>query len=429
MKGFIAWMEKYFVPIAAKVGSQKHLVAIRDGFVVIMPLIILGSFGVLINYMQFSSDVATCPYQNFMARTFGKNWQMFGTLLSTATFGMLSLIVTASVAYNYGKRYDNGIASAVVAIVSLFAVTNVVDGGLPLSWMGARGLFVAIFVSLVSSEVFNRLMGNKRLLIKMPEGVPPAVAKSFASLLPSFIVVILFALLKVITVKFGISDIHQLIYDGIQGPLSGLSNTVGAAAFLVFLNSLLWSFGLHGANILSPVMGSLFLPASEANLAAYQAGVTAPNVVTLQFFETFVYIGGAGATFCLVLALLAFAKKPEHKYIGKLAAAPGVFNINEPVMFGLPIVLNPVFIIPFIVTPIVLTFTTYFAIASGLVPKTIAIVPWTMPPIFSGYLATASIRGALLQVVNIAIGVVIYLPFIKIAQLQALQKKVEGGAS
>ncbi len=413
MKKFMDWMEKHFVPLAGRVGTQKHLSAIRDGFVVVMPLIILGSFGVLINYLQFTSDAATDPYQTFMAGLLGPNWQMLGNILSNVSFGVLSLLVCASVAYNFGKQNGKDpIATAIVALASLLAVTNMVNGGIPLAWLGARGLFVSIFVALGSADLFNRLLGNEKLIIKMPDGVPPAVARSFAALLPSFIVVVLFGLIKVTTLKFGIEDIHLSIYNMIQGPLGGLSNTVGAAVLLVFLNSLLWSFGLHGSNILAPITGSLFLPASEANLAAFQAGLTPPNVVTLQFFETFIFMGGSGATICLVLAILAFSKKKEQKMIAKLGSAPGIFNINEPIMFGLPIVLNPIFIIPFVLTPVVLTFITYFAISTGLVPKTIAIVPWTMPPVFSGYLATGSIRGSLLQIVNIATGIFIYLPFL-----------------
>lgn len=421
MKKLIDWMEKYFVPFAGKLGGQKHLSAVRDGFVVIMPLIILGSFGVLFNWLQFTPDAATCPYQTFMKSTFGDNWQMFGSILVNVSFGIMSLLACASIAYSFGRMNgDNPLANTVVAVASLLALTNFANGGIPLAWLGARGLFLAIFVALISSELFTRLSKSDKLVIKMPEGVPPAVSKSFASMLPSFIVIGLFAGLKILSIHYGIEDIHQMLFDVIQKPLLKLSNTIGAAILIVFLNSLLWSFGLHGSNILAPITGSLFLPASQANLEAYQAGQVVPNVVTLQFFETFVFMGGAGATICLIVAILMFAKKKEHKVIGKIGTAPGIFNINEPLMFGLPIVLNPIFIIPFIITPVVLAIVTYFAISSGMVPKTIAIVPWTMPPIFSGYLATGSIRGSILQMINITIGVLIYTPFLIMSARQKM---------
>jgi PTS system cellobiose-specific IIC component len=250
----------------------------------------------------------------------------------------------------------------------------------------------------------------------MPEGVPPAVGRSFAALLPSLITLVLFGFFTVFLAAIGIPDLHKFIFEIIQKPLLGLASSLGAALFVVFLVHLLWFFGLHGTNILLPITSALFLPLMDANVKAFQAHQAAPNIITSSFFDTFVYMGGAGTSVCLLIAILLKGKREENKSKAKLGVGPAVFNINEPVLFGMPLVLNPIYAIPFILTPLVLTVVSYAAIASGIVPRTIAMVHWTMPPIISGFLATGSVTGIILQIVNILIGIVIYLPFMMVAE-------------
>lgn len=413
MKNIIAFLEKYFVPVAGRIGSQRHLVAIRDGFVAIMPLLLVGSFAVLLNNFPIPG------WADFMKGIFGEKWTSFGGTLWNGTFAIMSLLTVFTVSYSLAKSYDkDGLAAGVVSFGSLLMLYagSTKDWALPYGFLGAQGLFVALFVALVATEIFVKLMGNKRLVIKMPDGVPPAVARSFASLIPSFVVLVIFGLLMIILGAIGIPDLHNAIFTVIQKPLLGLADSLGAALLIVFLVHVLWFFGLHGTNILLPITSALYLPLMEANVNAFKAGEAAGNIVTSSFFDSFVYMGGAGTSVCLLVALLIAARREENKAKAKLGIGPGVFNINEPVLFGLPIVLNPLYAIPFILTPVVLTIVSYFAILSGLVPKTIAIVHWTMPPVISGFLATGSWRGALLQIINIAIGIVIYLPFIALAE-------------
>lgn len=414
MKKILAFLERYFIPVAGKIGAQRHLVAIRDGFVAIMPLIIAGSMAVLLNNLPIE------PYQNLMNSIFGgSGWRGFGGNVWNGSFAVMALLVTFSIAYSLAKGYDSDpLAAGVISVASLMTIMqSAADAwAIPYASVGALGLFVAIIVALVSTEIFVRLLGNPKLVIKMPEGVPPAVAKSFAALLPAIITLSVFALVKVFTSLAGIVDIHQAVYNLIQAPLSSVANTMGSAILIAILNHILWFFGLHGPNILEPIMQGIYLPALEANMVAVSSGQAIPYIVTKPFFDAFVYMGGSGTTICLIAAIYIASKRKHYRNLANLAAPTGIFNINEPIIFGLPIVLNPVFFIPFILTPVTLTITSYLAIASGLVPKTIAMVPWTTPPIISGFLATGSIMGVLLQLVNIAIGIAIYLPFIIMAE-------------
>lgn len=417
MKKFINFMEKHFVPVAGRIGAQRHLVAIRDGFVTLMPLIIAGSLGTLINALPIE------VYQNFMTNVFGESWKNFGGNIWSGSFAIMSFLVVFTIAYNLAKSYEaDGLTAGVVAFASLLSITKpTADGsGIPYSAAGGLGLFLAIIVALISTEIFVRLRRNKSLIIKMPDNVPPAVSKSFASLLPVMITIAIFSVIRILFAVIGVDDIHKLIYDALQAPLGAVANTLWSAILIVLLNHLFWFFGLHGSNILEPVMQAVYLPALEKNAAAAAAGAAnaaIPNIVTKPFFDAFVYMGGSGATICLIIAIYIASKRKHHRNMANLSLGPGLFNINESMIYGMPIVLNPAFIIPFILTPVVLTIISYIATATGLVPRTIAMIPWTTPPIISGWIATGgSIAGSILQIVNLAIGVFMYIPFIVLAE-------------
>lgn len=423
MKKMMEFLERYFVPIAGRIGSQRHLVAIRDGFVVIMPIIMAGSFAVLINHLPITS------YQNLMTSIFGAGWKSFGGQVWQGSFAVMSLLVNLTISYNLATSYQsNAVAAGAVSLASLLAIMqpSAEAFAIPYQWTGAIGLFVSIFVALVSTEIFARLLGNPKMVIEMPEGVPPAVAKSFAALFPAMITLSIFALLKVFTTAVGVADIHALVNDIIQAPLLKLANSMGSALTIAFVNHLLWFFGLHGSNILEPIMQTVFMQTLDANINAFQAGTAIPNIVTKPFFDIFVYMGGSGTTLTLIAAIYIASKRKQYRSLANMAVAPGIFNINEPVIFGMPIVLNPVFMIPFILVPVLTTAVSYAAMACRIVPKTVAMIPWTTPPIISGYLVTGgSVRGSLLQIVNLIIGIAIYMPFIIIAERLDAKKAAE----
>lgn len=252
----------------------------------------------------------------------------------------------------------------------------------------------------------------------------PAVARSFAALLPAMIVISLFGLIAAIFAAFGITDIIGSFYAAVQEPFMGLANSYPSALLIAFITPFLWFFGLHGANMIDPFLQTINAPAIEANLAAVTAGKAAPYIVNKPFIDSFVNLGGTGATFGLIIAIILVGRKHKaYNVVNNLSMAPGLFNINEPMLFGLPIVLNPIMFIPFILAPMTLVTTAYWATSLGLVPVATVMPPWVTPPILGGFLATQSFSGAILAAVNLVISVAIYAPFVRIGVLQELKRE------
>lgn len=424
MEKFMSFMEKYFIPVAAKIGSQRHLVAIRDGFVGIMPLIIAGSFAVLLNNLPIPG------YGDFMANTFGEGWKFVQNGIATASFSIMSLLVVFTTAYSLGRSYGkDGLATATVCFAGLLMLyTASPEGAMPYTYMGAQGLFVSIGVALIFGTMFCKLLGNPKLLIKMPDGVPPAVAKSFAALFPSIIVLIAIGVTNAILVwALNIPNLHQFIFDVIQKPFGNMfSANLMPLLILIFFQQLLWFFGLHGPNILGPIINAVLLPLTTANIDTLKLGNTPENIINSQFLDSFVNLGGSGATICLLIAIYFVSKNKANKTIANLSVAPGLFNINEPVLFGMPIVLNPMYIIPFILVPLVFATIAFFATKMGLVPVIGTLAPWTTPPVIGAFISTGSFAGALVALVNIVVGTVIYLPFVILSDRKVALEESQG---
>uniref|UniRef100_UPI003703BC53 PTS sugar transporter subunit IIC n=1 Tax=Robertmurraya sp. TaxID=2837525 RepID=UPI003703BC53 len=270
---------------------------------------------------------------------------------------------------------------------------------------------------------------KKNIVIKMPDSVPPAVSKSFVALVPGFIVITIIFLIRLVIEYFGISSIHDVVQLVLGKPLGLLGGSLIGSIVAYMLIMMLWSAGLHGTNIVAGVLSPVWLMATEENQIAFRAGEELPNIFTSQFFEVFVNIGGTGATFGLAMLMLFWAKSQQMKALGKLSAGPGTFMINEPIIFGTPIVMNPLLIVPFFLTPIVLIVVTYYSMKLGLVAKPAGIaIPWTTPPIIGGYLATGGkISGAVMQAVNVVIALAIYFPFFRM--WDKMKQQEEGGVN
>lgn len=424
MGNFINFLEQKFMPFAAKLAGQRHLNALKDGIILAMPMIIIGSVFLILGYLPIPG------YAEFMGRVFGDQWLTKLNYPVDATFNMMALIAAFGIAYRLAERYGlDAITSGAISLCAFLLATpfNVpfipqganeavdVAGAIPVALMGSKGLFVAMLIAMFSTEVY-RFIVNKNIVIKMPDGVPPAVSKSFVALIPGFVIILLVWIIRLIIENTHFGSIHNIIGDLLAKPLGLLGGSMFGMIIAVGLIQLLWSAGLHGSNIVSGVMAPIWLNATGENMEAFKAGKELPNIITQQFLDVFVNIGGSGATFGLVLVMLIWAKSQQMKQLGKLSAGPGVFMINEPIIFGMPIVMNPLLIIPFFLVPIVNVITTYLAMDWGIVAKPAGIaIPWTTPPIIGGYLATGGhISGALMQLFNIALGFVIYLPFFKI---------------
>lgn len=437
MKSFTAWMEQHFVPVAAKIGSQKHLVAIRDAFIAIMPVTMAGAVATLLNV--FFRDLPNNwwgPDNSFVTSDIVSNIIGVNGKVWTGTLAILSLVFVFALGYYIAKAYKApSLAGGVIAIASFIAVTPdvipVEDAGawgIGFGYLGAAGLFTALIVGLLASMVYVKLI-NRNITIKLPDSVPPAVSKAFTAIIPGLIAIYLCAIIAQL-VNLGTGKaIGDLILEYVQQPFLSLSQGFGAVIIVIIAVQLFWFFGIHGTNVLAPVLDGVYLTATNANNAAYIAGSAVselPYIWTRGSFDAYVWMGGAGCTFALIVAVFIFSKKEESRAIAKLSAPMGAFNINEPVMFGMPIVLNPIYFIPWMIVPVILTIIAYAATALGIVPPVFTPVPWVMPPVIYAFLATGgSITAAILAIINLAIAVVIWGVFVLIGNKIDLNDTVE----
>ncbi|MGL5956153.1 MAG: PTS sugar transporter subunit IIC [Brevinema sp.] len=409
--------EEKFLTVANTFSNQRHINAIRASFYKLMPLILIASLYVLINNVLFN-----LPF--FAENSFIQSLKDVGDRVFRGTLGIMSLLSAFITAYYLAESYKEEAifygATALGCLIAMLPGLQEINGGgawgvLVFSDTSASGLFTAILIAILSTELLRFFSSKKALLITLPDSVPPAVAKSFSALIPILLTFTTFSLFAY-SLNQGGMTLSGIITTTIQTPLvNALQNPIGIIAILGIQN-LLWGFGLHGSFVLGPITEPTLLIAIQNNIDAIQAGMQPMHIVTKPFLDAFANVGGSGATFSLILALLIFSKREDEKLIGKLSLTPGLFNINEPLIFGLPIVLNPVYIVPFIIAPIVSTLIAYFATAAGLINKTIVLVPWTTPPILSAYLATGNdIRAAILSFVLIIISTMIFAPFVIIS--------------
>lgn len=396
---------------AYKMASNKYLIAIRNGVTLSMPLIIVGSLFMIIASFPIPG------WEEFVGKI-GLSGYLWKAVDSS--FGLIGLVSSFGVAYSLAKENKvDGVSAGIISLSAFIMATPFLssDGGagIPVGFMGSKGLFVGMILGLINASIFTWFI-KRDIQIKMPDSVPPAVAKSFSALIPGFAIITLWVVVYALIDRLGLGNIHNIIGDILRVPLGLLGGNIFGTLFAISLNSLFWFVGIHGGNIVNAIMNPIYLVSTDANRLAFQAGEKLPNIITQPFIDNFVYMGGGGATIGLVItiALLARRKKASSitKTLSPLTLIPGLFNINEPAIFGIPIVMNIRLLIPFILAPMINAVITYVSMAIGLVPLTIGVViPWTMPPIISGFLATGSIMGSILQLVCIIVDVLIYYYF------------------
>lgn len=404
-------LQEKLLPVAARLGNNKALVSIRDGITLTIPLLLIGSLLIVIasfpipGWEKYLGDIGVADYL----------WKGVDS-----SFGLLGLVASFGIAYFMARQYKvDGIPAGIVSLSSFITVTPFITGeagaGMPTAFMASKGLFVAMILGLINGYIYQWFI-NHNIQIKMPDGVPPAVSKSFSAIIPGAVTIVGWLIVYATLDKLSLPNLHEIAQGALGGPLGLLGNNVIGLLILIFLNSSFWFVGLHGGNVVNAVMKPLWLANLDANKVAYQTGETLPNIFTSVFMDNFVFIGGGGATIGLVLALgyLAHKKKASKqlKTLAPITVIPGLFNINEPAMFGVPIVLNILLLVPFILAPMFNLLVAWGAMASGLVPLTYTDPSWTMPPVISGLLATGSISGSLLQIVLIVLDVLLYLPFV-----------------
>ena len=429
----IKQLEKFLVPLAEAIGKNKYLVSIRDGFLITTPILIAGSIFLLIGEFPWPA-LNEWMGSIIVDQKTGANLTSFIEKPAGATFSIMAIFAVIAIAYSFAKQMKtNKIFGSATAVMSwLLLMPYSIDGvtkiggkevpvsleGIPLNWVGAKGIFIGIIVSFLAVHIYA-FIEKKGWVIKMPPGVPPTVVESFAALIPAMFVMIFFFLINLILGFLG-TNAFQVVFDILQTPLVHLGGTLGALLIAFLFNGLFWFFGINGGAVVGAVYGPVLATLSLENVEFFKNGVGSPNIVNEQFYELFVVYGGAGSTLSLIIAMLFFCKSKRITELGKLALIPGIFGINEPIIFGLPMVLNPVMFLPFLLIPIFNILVGYTSMAMKLVPITNGVtIPWTTPPVISGFLAT-DWRGAVLQIILIIIGIFLYMPFIKAMDKQYL---------
>lgn len=434
------YIQKNIMPKVNQIAANKFLQAVSDGFMGIMPVIIVGAIFSLFNSLSIQ------PYQNFITKI---GLKPLLAIPNMVTNDLLSIYAVFFIAYNLAKRYnkDSGIAG-MISLFTFLAITPIANTGniinkflttnniaipegvkvtssnvFTFDYLGAKGLFVAIIVALVSTVIYNKLIDSK-LSIKMPEGVPPTVTKSFAGLVPGFVIIALFIIInKGVTLLpiEGVDGIHSLIYTLIQKPLETfIGNNIFSFLFAIILAQVLWFFGVHGVNaVILPIFYPLWTSLTTANIEAMNAGVSLyelPNIINRCFFSVYAICGGSGATLGICIYMVWKSKSKQYKTLGKLSVLSNFCGINEPIVFATPIVLNPYMAIPWIATPVVISIIAYILTYIKILPRLTTIVPLGTPVLMSGMIAggAAGWRVALFQGVIVIISALVYIPFFRI---------------
>jgi cellobiose PTS system EIIC component len=394
-------LNRWIVPALTAFSEHTALSAIRTGMVSVVPLTIIGGLFMVIAYLPLPA----------WQRLVEPHLQLL-QIPVTATFGLLGLVACVTIAYDLGTRLRQEpiVSATMAAVVFMLIQIEPTDLTFRTPGLGSQGLFPAILVALV--VVWTQAFFTRRgIVITMPETVPSVVAQSFLSLIPLLVLVVGFWVLRFIV---GV-DINHVVQQAFS-PLVFALNTLPGILVYAFLVSLLWSVGIHGDNALDAIVAPIFLQYLAENVTAMSAGQPLPYVTANGFFTTFVNVGGTGATLALAL-ILAGSKDPGFRQVGRLSLPTQIFQINEPIFFGLPIVLNPVFMVPYVMSALVLTTGSYLLMAWGLVNRPFVNVPWTTPPVIGHYLVTGGDwRAAVWGVVSLVMALAIYYPFARAAE-------------
>jgi cellobiose PTS system EIIC component len=393
--------------------EHRWLVAIRRGFLQVLPLIMLGVCA------QICASISLPPWQAAMQALLGRSWHEQILLLWQASFGAMSLWLLISISHTLAELVPrrsndpdtNPISVVVVSLVCYMLLVMPGNGQISLEELGARGSFVAIFTALLSTELFIAFRRLRVLQVRWISDIDPLLPDTVHSILPAILTAVLFLALHKALAELG-TPVEHLFDQQLLALFSSIENDLLRTMLYSLIAQLLWFFGMHGALMLQDVTTNWFIPATHANELAASLGASPYEIFTQPVMTSFVLIGGSGATAGLLLALFLGTRHRNSRNIGGLALLPALFNINEILLFGLPVVLNPLLLIPFVLSPIVLTLVSYVALSSGWVPLSTHLQIWSMPLGLNAWEA-AGWRGVILQTVNILISASLYLPFLR----------------
>lgn len=410
--------------------NTKAIQAIKDGMVYSMPLLIVGSFFLILSNFPVQAVVdwlTATGIKDILDQAYG------------ATFNISAMIAVIGIAYNYVKSEgQEPLSGAIVALGTFLLLMpssvetesgEVVTGVINKTWTAGQGMVGAIIIGLLVGWGYSWFL-KKDIRIKMPAGVPAGVSNAFSALIPGAAIIVVATVIHGIFTMGLHMTVMEAIYQVIQTPLQGMTDSLGGAILMCFSGPFLWLFGVHGSTIVGGIMTGILQANSLENQAILDSGLelTVANgghIVTQQFYDQYINVTGAGLTIGLVIFMFLFAKSKQLKTLGRLEAVPAIFNINEPLLFGIPVVANPMLAVPFVAMPVISCVIQYFALYTGICPLYGATqVPWTCPPIISGFLI-GGWRSALLQLVIFIISFFVYLPFIRRVDKMNLKAEAE----
>ncbi len=399
------FLQQRLAPALAAISDNPYLSAIRAGMVSVVPLTIIGGLFMVLAFLPLKSwETFVAPYLPLLQ------------VPVTATFGLLAVFVCFAIGYDLGRQWkQEAIVSASMAtLVFLLIQIKPEDQSLNIDGLGSKGLFTAILVALIAVRT-QKFFTDRNLVIRLPESVPPVVYESFLSLVPTVVLVTVFWVIRYVA-GFDIDHTVQTAFK----PLVFALNTLPGILVYAFLVTLLWSVGINGDNAMDAVVAPIFLQYLAANTEAIARGQPPEYITALGFFTTFVNVGGTGATIALAL-IMCRSREPGYRKVARLSLPTQFFQINEPIFFGFPIVLNPVFMVPYILNALILTTSTFLLMDWGILPRPWVNVPWTTPPVIGHFLVTGGDwKSAVWGVVSLLIAMAVYYPFAKAAERQRL---------
>lgn len=419
-------LQNVLLSISSKVETNKYLGSIKEAFTMFVPFIIVGSFGSMLNILVSGANglAQWVPWLSNLSPAF--------TAINFVTISCMSLPIAFLIGYKLAEKENlPQLESGLIGLLSYLAVcpntiSTVVEGlkdpvvvnGLGAGVIGAQGLFVSMIMSMVAVKFFGLLTNIDAIKIKMPDSVPTGIARSFNILISIFIIITAFSVGGCLFNTFTGNYLNVWIYNIIQLPLQALANTTGGILVLALVNQLFWFLGIHGGMVIEGVRGPLSAAGLAENISAVQAGGVATNILTRGFWTSFVVVGGGGITLSLLIAIFIFSKREDHKSIAKFSLIPGICGINEPVVFGLPLVLNPIFAIPFILNSVIAAFIAVVATNIGFLTCGVLDCPPGLPVFVTGFISYG-IHGIIVQAIILIVTFIIWVPFVLMSNKQA----------
>ena len=416
-------METYVQPVAIRLEKQPHIAAIRDGFILVLPFLIVGSFMLILLEPPFSKETTNFlgrAWVDFAAAAADPMWRVF-----QMSFNAIALFVSASIAYNLAKRYEREpLPAAFLSVMTFLLICAPYEGSkMELSYMGGAGLFPAIFIAFYTVEL-TRLLERLNICIRLPKEVPSSVSESLNIVIP-VLAVLLTLYPAALWLESSFSSAVPALIMGWMAPLIQASDSLGAIILVVLATHLLWFAGINGSLVIMQLWTPFLISNMTSNMLAMQAGEALPYVVTNSFWDFYVVHGATGGLLALTFLLLR-SRSIHMRSIGKIGVVPAFFSIGEPIVYGLPIVMNPILFVPLILCPLANAVIAYLVVDFGIVGKMFLMAPWTTPAPIGAFLATGGdVLAPVLSLGLIVLNVFIYYPFFKVFEKQCLAQEAE----